>query len=98
VPLFYLDASAWAKRYTGEQGWDVMDALFDDASQGTGLISSALSRAEVISAFTRFRNRTALSDEKFDEGLNQLSLDGARLYWLRIGDDAFRDAILFTRV
>lgn len=93
--LFYLDASAWAKRYTGEYGWDVVNALFDDpAINGKiGLITSTLSQAEVTSAFVRFRNRTGLSDDRFDEGLHQLSVDGERLYWLRIGDETFRHGI-----
>lgn len=95
--ILYLDASAWVKRYTGERGWDVIDALFDEtlADKEAGLISSALSRAEVFSAFVRFRNRTDLPDDKFDAGMGQLTLDGNRLYWLQIGEESFQHSLSF---
>jgi len=90
--LLYLDASTWSKRYTGERGCNVLDAILDEAAiTGNGdLFSSAVSHAETLSALVRFRNRTPLPAAQFGYDLSRLSADRDKLSWLTVADDAFR--------
>ncbi len=90
--LCYLDASAWSKRYTGEPGWESVDALLDEvaAAGQARLLASAITHAETLSALVRFRNRTALPDEEFDRVLGRLMADRDRLFWLSVPENAFR--------
>jgi len=90
--LLYLDASAWSKRYTGERGCNVLDAILDEAAitEKVGLLSSAVSHAETLSALVRFRNRTSLPATQFGYDLSRLSSDRDKLSWLTVADDAFR--------
>jgi predicted nucleic acid-binding protein len=90
VNLCFLDASAWLKRYTGEPGWEVVEALFEEAGAGRlSLVSTAVGHAEVVAALTRFRNRTALEDATFNAALRRIAEDELELLWLAISDEAF---------
>jgi predicted nucleic acid-binding protein len=90
--ILYLDASAWAKRYTGEPGAHVMDKVFDESTSGdqVELVSSAISHAEAFSALVRFRNRTDMSSERFDRNLDRIRADSDKLSWLSVPEEAFR--------
>jgi len=90
--LCYVDASAWSKRYTGEIGWEVLDVLLDEVALGGHalLISSAISHAETYSALVRFRNRTTLPDDKFDQAINRITADQDKLFWLPVAEAVFR--------
>jgi len=92
VILLYLDASAWSKRYTEEDGRQVVDLLIEEAAAHSEirLISSVLSYAEVISAIVRFRNRTALPDERFEDSVKRVGIDEAGFLLLPLPEDAFR--------
>jgi predicted nucleic acid-binding protein len=90
VILCFLDASAWLKRYTGEPGWETVEALFEEADAGRlSLVSAAISHAEVIAALARFHNRTSLADEVFDATLQRIAEDEAGLLWLAVPEEAF---------
>lgn len=90
MSLCFLDASAWLKRYTGEPGWEVVEALFEESGAGRlSLVSTGIGHAEVVAALTRFRNRTALEDAAFDAALRRIAEDELGLLWLAITDEAF---------
>lgn len=90
MTLCFLDASAWLKRYTGEPGWEVVEALFEEAGAGRlTLISTAIGHAEVIAALTRFRNRTELEAAALDAAFRCVAEDEAALLWLAVPQDAF---------
>ena len=90
--LCYLDASAWSKRSSGEHGQDAVDVLFSSVGglERIGLVSSALSYAEVISMIVRFRNRTSVSDADFARILDRIAEDEGRILYLSVPDQAFR--------
>ena len=90
MTLCFLDASAWLKRYPEEPGWEVVQALFDEAAAGRlALASTAIGHAELVAALTRFRNRTPLSDAVFDATLQLIAEDEAGLFWLPVTEEAF---------
>jgi predicted nucleic acid-binding protein len=61
--LYYLDSSAWAKRYFQETGSEAVDALFE---QLPVLACSPLGLIEVGSTMARKRNAREVTDEEFE--------------------------------
>jgi len=72
--LYYLDASAWLKRYLAEPGANSMRRLF---SRQPALACSVLGRVEVVAALSR-RNHA-----KHDLGRLSASLADAEQIWPR---------------
>jgi predicted nucleic acid-binding protein len=97
VVLYYLDASAWSKRYTSEFGKETLDALMAAATEPdrVHLTSSTVSYAELIAVVVRFRNRTALDAGKFDRLLKRITADEAALTWLPLSEETFRTCTNF---
>jgi predicted nucleic acid-binding protein len=67
--LYYLDSSAWVKRYFQETGSEAVDLLFE---QRPVLACSPLGLIEVGSAMARKRNAGEVTGEEF--GLKRASL------------------------
>jgi len=91
----YLDASAWAKRYTREPGCSVIDLLMDGpaTSDDALLLISGVAYAETVATANRFRHRTGMSDEDFILLLQRIRQDLARTTWIPVTDRNFRDAV-----
>ena len=77
--LYYLDSSAWAKRYFQENGSEAVDALFEQLSI---LACSPLGLIEVGSAMARKRNAGEVTDEEYEPKRVSLLKDWQR--FLRI--------------
>jgi predicted nucleic acid-binding protein len=77
--LYYLDSSAWAKRYFQETGSEAMDALFE---QLPVMACSPLGLIEVGSTLARKRNAGEVTREEFEPMRASLLKDWQR--FLRI--------------
>lgn len=95
MPLCFLDASAWSKRYTGESGWDVLDELFAlaGADRHCLLVSTTIGYAEVVAVIVRLRNRTSLTNEEMDGLLRRIQADASALIWMNVPSDAFEQCL-----
>jgi predicted nucleic acid-binding protein len=63
---FYLDSSAWVKRYLGEVGSLEIDLVFKKAIEGSHtLVSSFWNVGECLGVFVKRRRRGELRDEEF---------------------------------
>ncbi|KXB06695.1 hypothetical protein AKJ52_01815 [candidate division MSBL1 archaeon SCGC-AAA382C18] len=69
---FYLDTSAWVKRYIVETGTQEMDKLFDLASSDEeDLYSSLWNVGECLGVFDKRRNRGDLSQDEFKKTIEK---------------------------
>lgn len=83
--IYYLDSSAWVKRYFAERGSDWVERLFRESV----LASSGLGYVEVTSAITRQEARGRL-DEGTQRGMQkQLETDWGRIVQLEATKDLF---------
>jgi len=65
---FFLDTSAWVKRYIVETGTQEVDKLFDLASTGEeNLYSTLWNVGESLGVFDTRKNRGDLSQDKFEK-------------------------------
>lgn len=69
--LVYLDASALMKRYSPENGSDMVDELFERLSLSR-ITSTMLGLLEVISILVRKRNDRRLTSELFSQAMTEL--------------------------
>lgn len=69
---YFLDTSAWVKRYVVEKGTQEMDELFDLVSSGEGsLYSSLWNVGECLGVFDKRKNRGDLSPDKFKKTIEK---------------------------
>jgi predicted nucleic acid-binding protein len=71
---FFLDASAFAKRYSLETGSDRVDYLLDNAPHDR-LMCLMLGAAEIASVLVRRRNSGVLSAAAFAQGMTNLKTE-----------------------
>ena len=69
--MVYLDASALVKRYSPENGSDLLDGLFERLPLNR-ITSSMLGILEVISILVRKRNDRRLTSELFSQAMTEL--------------------------
>ena len=86
--LYYLDTSAWMKRYARESGSEGVRALVESSE---GLACSALGIVEARSAIARRYRNTAPASE-IDALLGQLDRDWAAFLQIRVSDGVIRTA------
>jgi predicted nucleic acid-binding protein len=69
MPIHYLDASAWVKRYIGEEGSQRMNAWMN---QNPLVASAALGVTEVLTTIVRKARAGELSDSERDQILDDV--------------------------
>ena len=94
MTLFYLDSSAWLKRYLLEPGSDWITRLFQS---GDPLASSVLGYIEVGSALSRQQVPRKLDQEKLARLQQQLEEDWADLAGLPVTDEVVGRALRLAR-
>jgi uncharacterized protein len=94
VTLFYLDSSAWLKRYFLEPGSGWMMRLFDS---GNPLASSVLGYIEVASALTRQQVPRKLDEVKLAQLQQQLEEDWGDLTGLPLTGETVDRAVRLAR-
>ena len=83
--IYYLDSSAWVKRYFAEAGMDWVERLFRESV----LASSGLGYVEVTSAITRQGTRGRLNEGTQRGMQKQLERDWGRLVQLEAAKSLF---------
>ncbi len=94
MTLFYLDSSAWLKRYFLEPGSDWMTRLFQS---GDLLASSVLGHIEVTSALARQQVPRKLDEEKLARLQKQLEEDWGDLAGLPLTEEVVDRALRLAR-
>jgi hypothetical protein len=94
VILFYLDSSAWLKRYFHEPGSDWMMRLFES---GNPLASSVRGYIEVASALARQQVPRKLDEEKLAQLQQQLEEDWGDLTGFPLTDEVVGRALRLVR-
>ena len=94
MTLFYLDSSAWLKRYFLEPGSGWMMRLFES---GNPLASSVLGYIEVASALTRQRVPRKLDEDKLARLQQQLEEDWGDLTGFPLTDETVGRAVRLAR-
>lgn len=94
MSVFYLDASAWVKRYFEEPGRDRIPRLFHG---GERLASSILGYVEVASTMARQRPLRKLDEQKVADLQTELKNDWSDLTGLPLGKESAERAVELAR-
>ena len=94
MTLFYLDSSAWLKRYFLEPGSGWIMRLFES---GNPLASSVLGYIEVASALTRQQVPRKLDEDKLAQLQQQLEEDWGDLTGFPLTDETVGRAVRLAR-
>ncbi len=94
---FYLDASAWVKRYHTESGSDLIDLLFQKAAKPQRIITSLWSLGETFAALNRNKNRFNIPEEKFNKITFAFLTDCENLHLLPLSDNRLFETILHIK-
>jgi predicted nucleic acid-binding protein len=94
MTLFYLDSSAWLKRYFLEPGSGWTTRLFES---GNPLASSVLGYIEVASALTRQQVPRKLDEDKLAQLQQQLEEDCGDLTGFPLTDETVSRAVRLAR-
>lgn len=82
---YYLDPSAWVKRYIREEGSSVVAGLWQQIDSGTAqAICHWLGFTEVISVLHRRRNAGVVSARALRHWLDRFEEDSQRVVWFPI--------------
>jgi hypothetical protein len=83
--LYYLDASAWVKRYYREAGTDWVQSLF---SQNSMIACASLGLVEVTATLSRKRKAGEIPAELFEQKSQELEEDWNRLIQVQFTAEA----------
>lgn len=93
--FFYLDASAFVKRYTVEPGSAAVSLLVEDLlpARPVRLLTSWLGFLEIVAVLNRHRNDGRLGDRLFQQALLRLADEAAQMRFLPLTDDVAARAL-----
>lgn len=94
---FYLDASAWVKRYHTEPGSDVINLLFQKAAKPQRIITSLWSLGETFAALHRNKNRFNVPEKEFNKIAFAFLTDCGNLHLLPLSDDQLFKTLFLIR-
>jgi uncharacterized protein len=92
--MYYLDSSAWVKRYGDEQGSAIVGALFENGSR---LACSVLGLVEVHAALARRVKRGDLSENDFLQLTIEIRMDWQSFYQLPVFPEVASSAVILAR-
>lgn len=90
--IFYLDASAFIKHYSGEPGADNVTALLHLARPGQ-IVTTIWILTESTAALKRKHNEGWFSSDEFARILQQLSIDFEQLHLLKTDTEDARESV-----
>ena len=93
--LYYLDSSAWVKRYFAEAGRDQVNALFDHEEV---LVCSTLGLVEVAATMARKRSAGDVNPDEFGPKRASLLNDWRRFLRIDVTPEVVRGALQFSDV
>lgn len=91
--FFYLDASAWVKRYFAEAGSERLDSLFDEGT----LVSSSLGYLETAAALSRQRRSRKLDEQELSTLESKLDRVWGKLMQLDVTNATIHSAVDIAR-
>lgn len=94
---FYLDASAWVKRYHTEPGSELINILFQETSKVQRIITSLWSLGETFAALNRTKNRFKIPDKDFDKIIHAFFTDCENIHLLPLSDNELFKSLLHIR-
>lgn len=94
---FYLDASAWVKRYHTESGSDLMNTLFKKTAGDQRIITSLWSLGETYASLNRTKNRFDIPDEDFNKIIFAFITDCENIHLLPLNDNQLFNSLPHTR-
>lgn len=92
--FYYLDASAWVKRYYQEAGTDWVRDLF---ARHETIACSSLGLVEVMATSSRKRKTTEISDSQFKQKAQEIEDDWERFVKIHITTETINDAKELTK-
>lgn len=94
---FYLDASAWVKRYHTEAGSNWVDMFFDKATKPQRIITSLWSLGETFASLNRTKNRFNIPEEKFNKITFTFFTDCENIHLLPLSDNQLFNSVLYIK-
>lgn len=94
---FYLDASAWVKRYHTELGSDLINALFWRTIKHQRIITSLWSFGETFAVLNRNKNRFNIPEREFNKISSAFLTECENIHLLPLNDDQLFKAVLYIR-
>ena len=94
MTIYYLDASAWVKRYYAEQGSGWVRGLFQ---QNVVFACASLGLVEVASTLARKEKAGEISLSRLDQALLDLQQDWQQFTKVHLTDDALHEALRIAR-
>jgi hypothetical protein len=94
MTVYYLDASAWVKRYYAEPGSDRVRELF---AQDAMMASASLGLLEVAATLARKEKAGEISRAGLDQALAALRRDWDRFAQVHLTEDVLADALVVAR-
>lgn len=94
---FYLDASAWVKRYHTEAGSNWVDMFFDKATKPQRIITSLWSLGETFASLNRTKNRFNIPEEKFNKITFTIFTHCENIHLLPLSDNQLFNSVLYIK-
>jgi predicted nucleic acid-binding protein len=94
MTIYYLDASAWVKRYYAEPGSLWVRGLFQ---QNAVLASASLGLVEVAATLARKEKAGDIAQSRLDQALLELQQDWQQFTKVHLTDDVLKDALRVAR-
>lgn len=92
--FYYLDASAWVKRYYEEAGTTWMQSLF---AQGHTIASSSLGFVEVMATLARKHKAQEITDLLLQEKTRELEIDWDNFIQIQLTSEAAGNAAALAK-
>ena len=94
---FYLDASAWVKRYHTEKGSELINILFHETTTPQRITTSLWSMGETFATLNRNKNRFNIPEENFNKIIFAFLTDCENLHLLPLSDNQLFKSLLYIR-
>lgn len=94
---FYLDASAWVKRYHTESGAELINLLFEKTTGEQRIITSLWSLGETFASLNRTKNRFTVPEEDFNKIIFAFITDCENIHLLPLDDSRLFHALTYVR-
>lgn len=91
--VYYLDASAWVKRYYRETGTEAIQALF---VEGAVFACASLGVVEVLATLSRKRKARQISPAQLQQKQNEIATDWEQFIQVQLSDQVLAEALRLT--
>lgn len=93
MKVYYLDASAWVKRYYQEPGTQKVQALFDG---GAALACASLGLIEVLATLSRKYKARQISRAQLQRQQIEITADWEQFIQVKLSEEVLEEALRLT--